>query len=77
VIDALTSHAFNRAEFLRTLNRFYVAIENAARGLTVERQLELPAHCLTGKPYRRPDAASPKILPGRRAMQRALNCLSL
>jgi hypothetical protein len=34
VIDALTSHAFNRAEFLRTLNRFYVAIENAARGLT-------------------------------------------
>ncbi|HEX6816878.1 MAG TPA: type ISP restriction/modification enzyme, partial [Ktedonobacterales bacterium] len=34
VIDALTSHAFNRAEFLRSLDRFYVAIEQAARDLT-------------------------------------------
>jgi predicted helicase len=34
VIDALTSHAFNRAEFLRSLDRFYLAIENEARDLT-------------------------------------------
>jgi predicted helicase len=34
VIDALTSQAFNRAEFLRSLDRFYVAIEQAARDLT-------------------------------------------
>ena len=33
VIDALTSRAFNRAEFLKKLDRFYVAIETAARGL--------------------------------------------
>ncbi|MCL5103936.1 MAG: N-6 DNA methylase [Armatimonadetes bacterium] len=33
VIDALTSRAFNRAEFLKTLDRFYVAIEDTARGL--------------------------------------------
>ena len=33
VIQALTSRAFNRAEFLKTLDRFYVAIENAAKGL--------------------------------------------
>ena len=32
VIDALTSRAFNRGEFLRSLDRFYVAIEAAARG---------------------------------------------
>src|SRR5579859_864496 len=30
VIDALTSRAFNRAEFLRALDRFYLAIEGAA-----------------------------------------------
>lgn len=33
VIDALTSRAFNRAEFLKSLDRFYVAIEDTARGL--------------------------------------------
>src|SRR5947209_6171796 len=33
VIQALTSRAFNRREFLKTLDRFYVAIENAARNL--------------------------------------------
>ncbi len=33
VIQALTSRAFNRSEFLRSLDRFYVAIENAARNL--------------------------------------------
>ncbi len=33
VIDALTSRAFNRGEFLRSLDRFYVAIEAAAKGL--------------------------------------------
>ncbi len=33
VIQALTSRAFNRGEFLKRLNRFYFAIENAARGL--------------------------------------------
>ncbi len=33
VIQALTSRAFNRKEFLKTLDRFYVAIENAARNL--------------------------------------------
>ncbi|WIG58689.1 MAG: Helicase domain protein [Ktedonobacterales bacterium] len=33
VIDALTSKAFNRGEFLRSLARFYVAIEAAAQGL--------------------------------------------
>src|SRR5262249_4700376 len=33
VIDALTSHAFNRADFLRSLDRYYVAIERAAEGL--------------------------------------------
>ena len=30
VIDALTSHAFSRDEFLRSLDRFYVAIERTA-----------------------------------------------
>ncbi|MDZ4723203.1 MAG: type ISP restriction/modification enzyme [candidate division Zixibacteria bacterium] len=30
VIDALTSHSFNRDEFLKSLDRFYVAIESAA-----------------------------------------------
>jgi len=34
VIDVLTSHAFSRADFLRSLDRFYVAIENSARGMT-------------------------------------------
>ena len=34
VIAALTSRAFNRNDFLRALDRFYVAIENEARGLT-------------------------------------------
>jgi predicted helicase len=33
VIQALTSRAFNRGEFLNSLDRFYVAIENAARNL--------------------------------------------
>ena len=33
VIDALTSRAFNRAEFLKSLDRFYKAIEDTARGL--------------------------------------------
>ncbi len=33
VIQALTSRAFNRGEFLKTLDRFYGAIENAAKGL--------------------------------------------
>ena len=34
VIDALTSRAFNRNVFLKSLDRFYVAIENAARTIT-------------------------------------------
>jgi predicted helicase len=33
VIQTLTSRAFNRSDFEKTTNRFYVAIENAARGL--------------------------------------------
>src|SRR5258706_6643207 len=33
VIQALTSRAFNRHEFLKTLDRFYIAIENAAKNL--------------------------------------------
>jgi predicted helicase len=33
VIQALTSRAFNRGEFLKSLDRFYFAIENAARNL--------------------------------------------
>jgi predicted helicase len=40
VIQALTSHAFNRHEFLKSLDRFYVAIEAAARSIDgwLERQ---------------------------------------
>ena len=40
VIDALTSRSFNRHEFLKSLNRFYVAIEGAARSIDgwLERQ---------------------------------------
>ena len=34
VIEALTSKAFNRDVFLKSLDRFYVAIENAARTIT-------------------------------------------
>lgn len=34
VIDALTSKAFNRDVFLESLDRFYIAIENAARTIT-------------------------------------------
>jgi predicted helicase len=34
VIDALTSHSFSREEFFREVERFYIAIENAARSLT-------------------------------------------
>ena len=34
VIAALTSRVFNRSEFLRALDRFYVAIELEARGLS-------------------------------------------
>ncbi len=33
VDEALTSRAFNRGEFLKALDRFYIAIENAAKGL--------------------------------------------
>ena len=33
VIGALVSKSFNRKDFLKSLDRFYVAIENAARGL--------------------------------------------
>src|SRR5438874_252309 len=33
VIQALTSRAFNRSEFLKSLDRFYVAIEDAAKNL--------------------------------------------
>lgn len=33
VIDALTSRSFNRHEFLRSLDRFYVAIEGAAKSI--------------------------------------------
>ncbi|MDO8586235.1 MAG: type ISP restriction/modification enzyme [Armatimonadota bacterium] len=33
VIYALTSRAFNRGEFLKSLDRFYLAIEDTARGL--------------------------------------------
>ena len=33
VIDALISKAFNRHEFLKSLDRFYVAIEEAAKGI--------------------------------------------
>jgi predicted helicase len=33
VIDALVSHSFDRMEFLKGLDRFYVAIESAARTL--------------------------------------------
>lgn len=33
VIQALTSRAFDRADFLKSLDRFYVAIEGAARGI--------------------------------------------
>src|SRR6266851_7532662 len=40
VIDALTSRSFNRHEFLKSLDRFYVAIEGAARSVDgwLERQ---------------------------------------
>jgi predicted helicase len=34
VVDALTSKAFDRHVFLKSLDRFYVAIENAARTIT-------------------------------------------
>lgn len=34
VIDALTRRAFDRREFLKPLNRFYVAIEDAARAIS-------------------------------------------
>ena len=40
VIDALTSRSFNRHEFLKSLDRFYIAIEGAARSIDgwLERQ---------------------------------------
>jgi len=40
VIDTLTSRSFNRHEFLKSLDRFYVAIEGAARSIDgwLERQ---------------------------------------
>ena len=34
VIDALTSRSFNRGAFLKRLDRFYIAIEDTARGLS-------------------------------------------
>ena len=34
VIDALTSHAFSRDGFLRSLDRFYIAIEDTARTIS-------------------------------------------
>src|SRR5207244_10754226 len=34
VIDALTSRAFNRQEFLRSLDRYYIAIETKGRGIS-------------------------------------------
>ena len=34
VIDALTSNAFNRSDFLRSLDRFYTAIETKGRNIT-------------------------------------------
>ena len=34
VILALTSRSFNRREFLRSLDRFYIAIEGAAKSIT-------------------------------------------
>ncbi len=34
VIDGLTSRSFNRDDFLRTLDPFYVSIEQTAKGLT-------------------------------------------
>ena len=34
VIDALTRRAFNRAEFLKSLDRYYVPIETEGRGIT-------------------------------------------
>lgn len=34
VIDALASHSFSRGEFLKSLDYFYVAIENTARTIT-------------------------------------------
>ncbi len=33
VIDALTSRSFNRHEFLKSLNRFYIAIEGATKSI--------------------------------------------
>ena len=33
VIDALVSKSFNRTEFLKSLDRFYIAIEDAARAI--------------------------------------------
>jgi predicted helicase len=33
VIQALTSRSFNRQDFMKSLDRFYVAIENAAKGI--------------------------------------------
>jgi predicted helicase len=41
VITALTVRAFDRSEFLRSLDRFYYAIEAAARGLTDWQQKQL------------------------------------
>ncbi len=40
VIDALTSRSFNRHDFLKSLDRFYIAIEGAARSIDgwLERQ---------------------------------------
>lgn len=40
VIDTLTSRSFNRHEFLKSLNRFYIAIEGAAKSIDgwLERQ---------------------------------------
>ena len=34
VINALTTHAFSREDFLRSLDRFYVALERTAATIT-------------------------------------------
>ena len=44
VIDALTSHAFSRDEFLSSLDRFYVAIERTAE--TIQRLIRRSRHFL-------------------------------
>ena len=59
VIDALTSRSFNRQEFLKRLDRFYVAIEGAARGSKLERTPAISQHRLRSASSR----ASPSSRP--------------